>query len=606
MATESELNILKLQVEQREKAFALEEKMLESLTLQGTRTKGIAAQRKKMAELQKANNKMKSKQLELEVSMSAEMERQAKGMKRQAMLLGGLQQAISKIQDLSKRFSENTRATADTMHLNVNEAKKLNKEILGQLKGEKALQTNMKDVVATQSALSDAYGGSMKFTAEQAVNLDIASKKLGISNTQAAQFSSLMFATGESSQEVQIQLMAATKTLAKASGVKFDAVMSDIASSGKDVAGYFGTSGKELAIMAVQARKMGFELADVKSMSEGLLDVENRIEKQMKFNLLTGKNINLDKATALALEGDHAGMMKEVVKQAGNLDGLNQLEIKALNEALGVDIMKLKNAEALREQKEAQGISAASIAETEQMIRDGQLVEFEQKQIEREAAATAEERRENFENNMLDKAAQQLGNMDEANNLALILQGIQMAIQGIMMFQSLAAMVKARSEQQTARAAAAQTPKLAAEASLRAASAVSAITTNAAATFGVGTVIALAAAGLGAAAMYALMSKPAPAPKVSPAGDVGIDPNGGPVVMSPQEGGIFQGTKNDGVSMSPSHGTKGGGGGGGMNIEPLIRKMDELISAVKSGRVISVDGYQLNEAIHLEKTPAGV
>ena len=603
MATESELNILKLQVEQREKAFALEEKMLESLTLQGKRTKGIAAQRKKMAELQKASNKMKSKQLELEVSMSAEMERQAKKMKTQAMLLGGLQKAISKIQDLSKRFSENTRATANTMHLNVNEAKKLNKEILGQLKGEKALQTNMKDVVATQSALSDAYGGSMKFTAEQAVNLDIASKKLGISNTQAAQFSSLMFATGESSQEVQIQLMAATKTLAKASGVKFDAVMSDIASSGKDVAGYFGTSGKELAIMAVQARKMGFELADVKSMSEGLLDVENRIEKQMKFNLLTGKNINLDKATALALEGDHAGMMKEVVKQAGNLDGLNQLEIKALNEALGVDIMKLKNAEALREQKEAQGISAASIAETEKMIRDGQMDEFLAKEVDRQLAATAEERRENFENNMLDKAAQQLGNMDEANNLALILQGIQMAIQGIMMFQGIAAMVKARSEQQAARAAAAQTPKLAAEASLRAASAVSAITTNSAVTFGVGAVIALAAAGIGAAAMYALMSKPVPTPKVTPSGDVGIDPNGGPVVMSPKEGGIFQGTKNDGVSMSPSHGTKGGGG---MNIQPLIRKMDELISAVKSGRVISVDGYQLNEAIHLEKTPAGV
>jgi len=601
MATESELNILKLQVEAREKSLELEQKMLESLTLQGKRTKGIKAQREKIEEIQKATNKMKSKQLELEVSMSGEMEKQAKRMKTQAAILGGLTTAVSKLQDLSKRFSDNTRSTADGMGLNVNEAKKLNKEIIGQLKGEKLLQTNMKDVVSTQKALTDAYGGATTFTAEQAVNLDIASKKLGISNTQAAQFSALMFATGESSQEVQIQLMAATKTLSKASGVKFDVVMADIASSGKEVAGYFGVSGKELAIMAVQARKMGFELADMKSMSEGLLDVENRIEKQMKFNMLTGRNINLDKATALALEGDHAGMMKEVVAQAGNLDDLNQLEIKALNEALGVDVMKLKNAEALRAQKEEQGIAADKIAEVEQKIRDGQMIEFELKEVDRQLAATAEERRMNFEENMLNIAAQELGNMDKANNLAMVLQGIQMVIQGIMIAQSIAAAVKARSEQSSATASAAQLPKLGAEAGLRAAGAVSAITTNAAATFGIGTVIALAAAAVGAAGMYALMNKPVKAPKV---GDLSIDPNGGPVVMSPREGGIFQGTSNDGVSMSPSHGSSGGGGG--MNIGPLVKKLDELISAVKGARVLNVDGFKLNEALHLERVPSGI
>jgi hypothetical protein len=96
------------------------------------------------------------------------------------------------------------------------------------------------------------------------------------------------------------------------------------------------------------------------------------------------------------------------------------------------------------------------------------------------------------------------------------------------------------------------------------------------------------------------MNKPVKAPKV---GDLSIDPNGGPVVMSPQEGGIFQGTKNDGVSMSPSHGS---GGSGGMNIGPLVKKLDELISAVKGARVLNVDGFKLNEALHLERVPSGI
>ena len=134
----------------------------------------------------------------------------------------------------------------------------------------------------------------------------------------------------------------------------------------------------------------------MKDMSEALLDIEGGIEAQMKFNMLTGKNINLDKARALALEGDHAGMLEEAVKQAGNLDDLNQLEIKALNEALGVDIMKLKNAEQLAKQKEAEGIEAENIKNLEMEIMNGQIAQFEQQLVRDEAAKTSEERKEAF------------------------------------------------------------------------------------------------------------------------------------------------------------------------------------------------------------------
>tara|TARA_R110002096_G_scaffold65636_1_gene159692 strand:- start:2289 stop:4133 length:1845 start_codon:yes stop_codon:yes gene_type:complete len=608
---ESKLRVLNLQVEAREKTLGLENQMLAALTASGAAEGEIATQAEKVNKLTEQGNKIRHQSLELELSISDAMEDHADSAKITGVLWAGVLGSISKASEMIKLYSENTRNTADTMGVNVNEAKALNTEILGALTGAKGLDTNLKDVVSTQLALSEAYGGSMEFTAEQAVNLDIASKKLGISNTTAASFSQLMFSTGESSQEVQINMMAATKALSDASGVKFDVVMADIAQSGKEVAGYFGVSGKELAVMAVQARKMGFELSDMKDMSEGLLDVENRIEKQMKFNMLTGKNINLDKATALALEGDHEGMMREVVAQAGNLDDLGQLEIKALNEALGVDIMKLKNAGAIREQKEAQGIAAAEIAATEALIRDGQIAAFGL-QLERdEAAATAEERKNNALDLANNLAAEAINKADDANNYALIMQGIQMVIQGVMVAQSIASMVTARNEKQKARATSSGLAASASEAGLKAATAISSLTANSAITFGIGTVIALAAAGVGIAAMYALMKKPAPSPKVSKAGDLAIDPAGGPIVMSPKEGGVFQGTKNDGLSMSPSHGKPDNSKGSsqsstGMDIQPLLKKLDQLITAVHQGRVLNIDGYKLNEALHLAKTPSGV
>mgnify|MGYP001261703097 CR=1 FL=1 len=84
------------------------------------------------------------------------------------------------------------------------------------------------------------------------------------------------------------------------------------------------------------------------------------------------------------------------------------------------------------------------------------------------------------------------------------------------------------------------------------AQAAASLVTVSALTLGIGTIVAIAAAAAGIAYLSSQTSK---------VGDLGIDPNGGPIVMSPSEGGIFQGTNNDGLSMGPGFGTKGGSGG---------------------------------------------
>ena len=48
------------------------------------------------------------------------------------------------MQDLIKRGSDNTRSTEDAMGVNVNEARKLNTEILAQMKGSNKYNTNLK------------------------------------------------------------------------------------------------------------------------------------------------------------------------------------------------------------------------------------------------------------------------------------------------------------------------------------------------------------------------------------------------------------------------------------------------------------------------------
>ena len=92
------------------------------------------------------------------------------------------------------------------------------------------------------------------------------------------------------------------------------------------------------------ARKLGLEMSAVAGMTESLLNFESSIEAQLQASLLLGRQINLDRARQLALAGDQAGMMQEVLKQVGGeaeFNRMNVLQRKALAESVGVNVEQL-------------------------------------------------------------------------------------------------------------------------------------------------------------------------------------------------------------------------------------------------------------------------
>ena len=592
---ESNLDTLNKALEARQKILGIEEKILAAMDLEKNTAAEIAKQTEKTLRFSDQVTKAVEAQQKAQEAIAVATAKHATQLKTMVYLGGLALTALEKQAEMSKLFSDNTRSTATSLGLNVNESKKMNKEINAQIKGYKMGQTTLAEVVDMQTELNDAYGGAVSFTAEQATNMSITSQKLGISTKQAAGFSKLMFMSGEASGKVAMNLLAGIKTLSDKSGVKFAAVMNDISTSGEDMMSYFGKSGKEIAIMAVQARKMGFELSDMQTASEGLLDVETRIEKQMKFNMLTGRNINLDKATALMLQGKEGAALKEIVNQVGNIDDLKAHELAALKEATGLDITKLKNAEMLREQNEATASAAADIADVEAQIRAGQLEEFALKEIERSAAKTREEERVAFEDNMANKAAEELGLLDEKNNMALIFQGIQLLISGAMAMQAASSALQEATDKKSLGHAIKALPKLLAGAVATMGRAVGTIFASLGQIpFGLGLPLAIGAvAGLIGAGVKA---------KSMFMNDGVIEPGGGMVVQS--EKGSIQLNKDDSIIAGTNLG--GGKSAGGGSSAALIKKMDELISAVKSARVLNVDGYKLNEALHLERVPSGI
>jgi len=94
-----------------------------------------------------------------------------------------------------------------------------------------------------------------------------------------------------------------------------------------------------IAKAVVQAKALGTNLEQVDKVGESLLNFETSIENELKAELLTGKQINLEKARYAALTGDQIGLMNELSSQVGSLEefqSMNVLAQKSLAEAFGL------------------------------------------------------------------------------------------------------------------------------------------------------------------------------------------------------------------------------------------------------------------------------
>jgi hypothetical protein len=107
-----------------------------------------------------------------------------------------------------------------------------------------------------------------------------------------------------------------------------------------------------IAKAVVQANKLGLTLEGAANASSKLLDFESSIQNELEAELLTGKDLNLEKARLLALNGDAAGAAAEMLAQVGSLSefqNMNVLQQEALAKAVGMTANELANS--LRQQE---------------------------------------------------------------------------------------------------------------------------------------------------------------------------------------------------------------------------------------------------------------
>jgi len=119
-----------------------------------------------------------------------------------------------------------------------------------------------------------------------------------------------------------------------------------------------------------KAKSLGFELDDLNKIADSLLNFEGSISNEFEAELLTNKDLNLERARAFALQGNSVELAKELSRQLGTsaeFGDMNVIQQNSLAKAFGLSRDEL--AKTLETQDALKALGADSVKEAEKEFK---------------------------------------------------------------------------------------------------------------------------------------------------------------------------------------------------------------------------------------------
>ena len=200
------------------------------------------------------------------------------------------------------------------------------------------------DISESAKAIYTATRGTRDVSRENVKSLTMLAIKSGATEENIAKMARLFSDMGNTDFTGGLELVNAVTELAGDNLVDSGLVLQDMAENAEEFAAYTDQSMKNIAMAAVQAAKMGVELATTLKITDSLLDFETSITSAMEASMMIGRNINFDRARMLAIDNDIVGATNDIIQQLGSAEEftrLNAIQRKKLAAAIGVEVGEL-------------------------------------------------------------------------------------------------------------------------------------------------------------------------------------------------------------------------------------------------------------------------
>lgn len=262
--------------------------------------------------------------------------------------LAGMLMAFKAIKDTITAVDKGTVQLQKSLSLSYGEARELRKELSAAALANGNNLVNTQDLLKAQANLNNLLGVQGKINEDNLATQAELTKLLGISEQSAAQLQYFSEATGNDFEQQKLASYEITSQVSSQYGVQVNQqkVMEEVGKQGAYALAQFKGSTSELTEAVAKATALGTSLDTVNSIAGSLLNFESSISAELEAELLTGKQINLERARYFALTNDINGLMDEVNDQMGDFNdfqNMNVIQQQAFAEALGMNVGQLSD-----------------------------------------------------------------------------------------------------------------------------------------------------------------------------------------------------------------------------------------------------------------------
>jgi len=472
---------------------------------------------------------------------------------------------FKQIVEIFKSMDAGAGKLAKSTNLSYDNALKLRGELssIAAASGDNLLLTN--DLADSYAAIGQSLGAVADVNKEDLTTFTKLREQAGYTNEELTAIYKTSLVTGETLSDTVSSFLGGASALAAQKGLSINVkqLMQETAKVSAATKLSLVGGAKGLAEAAVKAKELGINLDQADKIASSLLNFEDSISSELEAELLTGKDINLERARLAAINNDLGTVAEEINQQLGGsaeFGKMNRLQQEAIAKSMGMQREEL--AAALIEQEGLKRVGAATAEEAKKRynsLRDTLTAEEAAKQLGDEQLANQFEQQSAAER--LQKTVEKIRDMFAEvleGPIAGILSGFasmlknSTALKGIIYGLTIVAGIWAGN---------------------MVAAAIAAVTTASATTLG------LAALGIiaGIAAVTSAMNSASEGSQkkvkaINQTGDFSYDPSGGLIMMHPQEGALAQLSKRDGVVAGPVTGK----GGDNIDYDKLANAMSKV------------------------------
>lgn len=247
-----------------------------------------------------------------------------------------------------KAADEQTNALGKSMSMTKGESALFRENLAEAARDSGNMAVTGTKMVENFSALNQQLGFINNFTTDTLVTMTKLTEQVKLSKESAGALVILSEARGTNAERDYKAALGASYELQRQSGIQQDlkVILEGVAKISGQLRANLGANTVEMAKAVTLAGELGGELSDVQTISKSILNFESSIAAELEAELLTGKELNLERARYAALTGDIVGLEREIADQLGSFtefSKMNVIQQEAMAAAFGLSSDRLSD-----------------------------------------------------------------------------------------------------------------------------------------------------------------------------------------------------------------------------------------------------------------------